>query len=220
MGAPPEARGLHFPAIWGSGKTHSADVAESSSVPCSNDEEAMIRLRAGDAAALNYLLDRYARLVLHVAHRILEDFGEAEEIVQDVFFQIYQKAECFDSSRGTAKAWILQIAFHRSLDRKSYLNRRGFYTGTNVEGLSDTLSGKTDLDRELGDKINRLKLEKAFEDLPELQRKTLEMFFFEGLELREITDRLRESFGNVRHHFYRGLERLRESGFVQQLRNR
>jgi RNA polymerase sigma-70 factor (ECF subfamily) len=220
MGGPPEARGMPFPAMWGSEKSNSADVAEPSSVECPNDEDVMFRLRAGDADALNYLLDRYARLVLHIAHRVVQDLGEAEEIVQDVFLQIYQKADLFDASRGTTKAWILQIAFHRSLDRKSYLGRRGFYTGTNVEGLSDSLSGKTDLDRELGAKINRAKLEKAFEDLPELQRRTLEMFFFEGLELREITDRLQESFGNVRHHFYRGLERLRESRFVQQLRDR
>src|ERR1700691_777427 len=101
MGVPPEARGLPFPAIWGSEEPQSTDIAEPSNVQCLTDDDAMSRLRAGDADALNYLIDRYARLVLHIAHRILQDFGEAEEIVQDVFFQIYQKAERFDSSRGT-----------------------------------------------------------------------------------------------------------------------
>lgn len=220
MGVPTGARGLSFPAIWGAVKSHSVDDPQTSGGQCLNDEEAMLRLRSGDPNALSYLLERHSRLVFNVARRIVQDFGEAEEIVQDVFFQIYQKAELFDPLRGTTKAWILQMAFHRSLDRKSYLARRGFYNGANVEELSDTLSGKIDLDRELGAKINRVKLEKAFEELPELQRRTLELFFFEGLDIKEITDRLQESFGNVRHHLYRGLERLRESGFVQQLRSR
>src|SRR5579871_6707886 len=164
MGIPTGARGLHFPAIWGAVKSHSVNAAHTTDTHCSNDEEAMARLRAGDTTALNYLLDRHSRLVFNIARRIVQDFGEAEEIVQDVFFQIYQKAELFDPSRGTTRAWILQMAFHRSLDRKSYLARRGFYSGANVEDLSETLSGKTDLDRELGTKINRVKLEKAFED--------------------------------------------------------
>jgi RNA polymerase sigma-70 factor (ECF subfamily) len=61
-------------------------------------------------------------------------------------------------------------------------------------------------------------LERAFEQLPEIQRVTLELFYFEGLELREISERLNEPLGNSRHHFYRGLERLRKSAFVQRLR--
>ena len=220
MGIPPEGQGLSFPTIWSESKSHSADVPRPAIIQYSDDEELMSRLRAGDTSALNSLLDRYSRLVLDIAHRVLQDFGEAEEIVQDVFFQIYQKAELFDPSRGKTKGWILQIAFRRSLDRKSYLSRRGFYVGIDVEDLADSLSGRTDLDRELGAKLNRVQLEKAFEDLPELQRRTLELFFFEDIAIRDITIRLNQSVGNIRHYLYRGLERLRESGFVQKLRDR
>jgi RNA polymerase sigma-70 factor, ECF subfamily len=60
-------------------------------------------------------------------------------------------------------------------------------------------------------------LQKAFEELPEMQRRTLELFYFEGLALREVSAELSESLGNVRHHFYRGLERLRNSALVQRL---
>jgi RNA polymerase sigma-70 factor, ECF subfamily len=178
----------------------------------------MARLRANDSNALNLLCDRYSRLFLGIALRILHDYGEAEGVVQEAFFHVYQKAKLFDPSKGTAKAWIVQIAFHRALDRKSYLDRRGFYLGTEIASLDDTLLGETDLDREVGAKLNRVQLEKAFEELPEKQRRTLELFYFEGLELREIVEKLNEPLGNVRHHLYRGLERLRKSAFVQSLR--
>jgi RNA polymerase sigma-70 factor (ECF subfamily) len=58
----------------------------------------------------------------------------------------------------------------------------------------------------------------AFEDLTQMQRRTLELFYFQGMELREISQRLGEPIGNVRHHFYRGLERLRKSPAVKRLR--
>lgn len=180
----------------------------------------MTRICAGDSSALRVLLDRYSRLVLGIANRILHDHGEAEEVVQDVFFQVYQKAIQFDPDRGTAKAWIMQIAFHKTFDRKSYLNRTRFYSGVEVGASCDALRDDTDLDRELGAKLNRVQLEKAFEELSDMQRKTLELYFFEGLALTDISNRLNESKANIRHHFYRGLERLRESIFVRRLRDR
>jgi RNA polymerase sigma-70 factor (ECF subfamily) len=78
--------------------------------------------------------------------------------------------------------------------------------------------GETDLDREIGAKLNRVQLERAFEQLPEMQRLTIELFYFEGMDLREISKKLNQPLGNSRHHFYRGLERLRKSAFVQRLR--
>jgi len=116
----------------------------------------------------------------------------------------------FDEAKGSAKNWIIQIAMHRALDRKSHLARRGFYAGTDIAALGDTLLGETDLDREIGAKLNRVQLEKAFEQLPEMQRLTLELFYFEGLDLREISEKLNQPLGNSRHYFYRGLERLRK----------
>jgi RNA polymerase sigma-70 factor, ECF subfamily len=182
-----------------------------------SDEDVLARLQA-DSGALQILFDRYSRLVLDVGLRVLRDRGEAEEIVQDVFFYIYRKAGLFDPSKGVVKAWIVHIAYHRALDRRAYLTRRGFYVGTNIDSLDDSLLGATDLEHEVGAKLSRAKLENAFHRLPELQRKTLELYYFEGLELREISEELDEPLGNVRHHFYRGLERLRQCASVRKLR--
>jgi RNA polymerase sigma-70 factor (ECF subfamily) len=178
----------------------------------------MARLQTQDADALEVLFDRYARLVFRIARGVLRDSGEAEDVVQEAFFHLYKKAALFDSAKGTAKNWILQVALHRALDRKTHLARRGFYVGTDVGAVGDTLLGRTDLDREIGAKLDRVQLEKAFEELPNVQRMTLELFYFEGLELREISEKLNEPLGNTRHHFYRGLERMRKSVFVQRLR--
>jgi RNA polymerase sigma-70 factor, ECF subfamily len=184
-----------------------------------SDEELMERLRAQDSEALDHLFRRYGRLVMGIAFRTLRDHGEAEDTVQDTFLYIYRRAVLFDAQKGTAKAWIVQVAFHRSLDKKSYLARRGFYLGTEIDSTDDTLSGNTDLDREVGGRLNRAKLEEAFAELPQEQRRTLELFFFEGMDMREIAGKLSESVGNVRHYYYRGLERLRKTAFVRGLRS-
>jgi RNA polymerase sigma-70 factor (ECF subfamily) len=187
-------------------------------VAAPTDEQVMTHLQAQDPGALEILFDRYARLVFRVARGVLRDSGEAEDVVQEAFFHLFKKAALFDSAKGSAKNWILQLALHKALDRKAHLARRGFYLGTDVGMVGDTLLGRTDLDREIGSRLDRLQLEKAFDELPGAQRLTLELFYFEGLELREISERLNEPLGNTRHHFYRGLERLRKSVFVRRLR--
>jgi RNA polymerase sigma-70 factor (ECF subfamily) len=218
MSSTPPGRALTFPIAWSGKQERSAAPAPISERRDPSDEELMGRLQSNDTNALELLFDRYASLVLRIARRVIRDNGEAEDVVQEVFFHLYKRAELFDGSKGTAKNWILQLARHRSLDHKAHLTRRGFYLGTDIASLDDTLLGDTDLDREVGARLDRVQLEKAFEQLPSSQRTTLQLFYFEGLELREISQRLNESFGNTRHHFYRGLERLRGSAFLQRLR--
>ncbi|HEY4904903.1 MAG TPA: sigma-70 family RNA polymerase sigma factor [Candidatus Sulfotelmatobacter sp.] len=218
MSSPANGRALAIPLVWTGNAGHSVAVPEGASVRSPSDEELMARLQAKDTDALESLFGRYSRLVSSIAFRILRDYSEAEEVVQEAFFYIYQKSALFDPGKGGAKAWIVQVAYSRALDRKAHLSRRGFYVGTEIESLDDTLAGKTDVEREIGSKINFAHLQRAFQDLTQMQRRTLELFYFEGLELREISEKLHQPFGNVRHHFYRGLERLRKSPSVQRLR--
>jgi RNA polymerase sigma-70 factor (ECF subfamily) len=178
----------------------------------------MAWIQAKDSKGLDMLYTRYSRLVFGIALRILNDKSEAEEAVQEAFFSLYQKALLFDPAKGSAKGWLVQIAFSRARDRKAHLSRRGFYSGTDIESLGDTLLGQGDIEREVAVRIEFSQLLPAFEDLTQMQRNTLELFYFEGLELTEISERLHEPFGNVRHHFYRVLERLRKSPAVRRLR--
>jgi RNA polymerase sigma-70 factor (ECF subfamily) len=176
---------------------------------------------AENADALNELFSRHSRLVYGIALRILRDAGEAEEVVQECFLYVYRKALSFEASRGSAKVWIIQVAYSRARDRKSHLLRRGFYLRTDIEsgGLEGTLAGNADLEREIGAKVDFDRLQCAFDELTEVQCETLKMFYFDGMELKEISERLHAPLGNVRHHFYRGLERLRKSAVVERLRN-
>jgi len=186
-----------------------------------SDEALMSMVRANDAEALNLLFSRHSRLVYSIALRILHDAGEAEEAVQECFLYVFRKAETFEPSRGSVKIWIVQVAYSRARDRKAHLARRGFYLRTEIEpdGLDGSLAGQGDMEREVGARLDFDRLRCAFRDLTELQRQTLKLFYFEDLELREISERLKEPLGNVRHHFYRGLERLRKSAIAERLRD-
>lgn len=186
-----------------------------------SDEELVARVRTQDSEALDLLFTRYSRLVYSIALRILHDAGEAEEVVQECFLYVFRKACAFEPSRGSAKVWIVQVAYSRARDRKAHLCRRGFYLRRDLEpdGLEGPLAGQGDVEREIGARIDFESLHCAFEELTQVQRKTLELFYFEGMNLREISELLHEPFGNVRHHFYRGLERLRKSALAERLRD-
>ena len=177
-------------------------------------------LNSLDCGDIDFLFDRYAGLVLGIARRVLGNNSEAEEVLQEVFFYIYERPQLFDPAKGSRKAWLVQIALSRSLDRKLYLLRRGFYSGVDICSLKDSLPSKTDLEHEAESRLNRRNLERAFAELTEKQRRTIDCFYFRGLELTEISALLHESLGNVRHHLYRGLKSLRENAHVLALRQK
>jgi RNA polymerase sigma-70 factor (ECF subfamily) len=218
MSSPPNGRALAFPVVWGTGSQSAVAEARTVEVRSPSDEELMDLVQARDSDALDLLFGRYAKLVFGIGLRVLGNRSEAEEVVQETFLYVFQKAILFDSGKGSAKGWVVQIAVSRARDRRAHLSRRGFYAGTDIDSVDDTLLGQVDIEREVGVRLDFTQLQGAFDDLTQMQRRTLELFYFEGLELREISERLHEPFGNVRHHFYRGLERLRKSPAVKRLR--
>ena len=149
MSSPPQGRALTFPIAWsqGQGQELAVPARKAAGDRSPSDEEVMARLQSNDSGALEILFGRYARLVLAIARGIVRDSGEAEDVVQEAFFYLYKKSMLFDEAKGSAKNWIIQIALHRALDRKSHLARRGFYAGTDIAVLGDILLGDTDLDR-------------------------------------------------------------------------
>src|ERR1700726_4273382 len=194
MSSPTNGRALALPVVWGSTREPALSLP-GVEVRSPSDEEVMSSLQAKDSKALELLFDRYSGLVFGIALRILHDYSEAEEVVQEAFFYIYQKALIFDPLKGSAKGWVVQVAFSRARDRKAHLSRRGFYSGTDIDSLDDTLPGQNDVEREIGARLDFSQLQCAFEDLTHMQRQTLEMFYFEGMELREISERPPEPLG-------------------------
>lgn len=168
----------------------------------------MEELRKGNGDALCVLFDRCHRLVLSIASKIVHDRVEAEDVMQEVFLEIYQAVDKFDPSRGTPRTWILQYAYHRSLNRRRYLKLRessNLQDVANLEASSFSRNGHDELSwRELATVVRR-----GLETLSRDQRETLQLALFEGLLLKEIAGRKRQSLGNVRHHYYRGIKKLR-----------
>ena len=180
------------------------------SMPNLSDEDVIERLRQGHADALPILFDRFYRLVLRIAARILRDPGEAEDLMQDVFLELFNKAAQFDPSRGSAKTWILQYAYHRSLSRRQYLALRNFYDRRQISEREVSESNSGDVSwRGLTFPEWRRVIEQGLATLTQKQRKTLELACFDGLLLSEVAERTKESLPNVRHYYYRWLEGLR-----------
>lgn len=171
-----------------------------------SDESLMGAVVRGSKEALGLLFRRHRQAVLNVAGRILRDASEAEDLCQEVFLLLFKKAKLFDASKGTASSWIIQIAYHRAMNRRQYLSHRQHYNAQDLDeeqigGGSQPLFIDGITARDL---LNRLR-----EQLSGEQRETLELHFFEGYSLREIAEKTKQTLGNVRHHYYRGLERLR-----------
>jgi RNA polymerase sigma-70 factor, ECF subfamily len=141
-------------------------------------------------------------------------------LVQEVFLHLFAKQVNFDPEKGAAKPWIVQVACRRALDRRTYLVRRRFWSGTNLDLVAESLSGGIDLEKALASNSSRVELQRVLDELPEKQRVVLQLFFFEAMELKEISESIGESLANVRHSYYRGLERLRRGAFAQQLRDK
>lgn len=179
--------------------------------PNMTDEDVMERLRNGDPGALPILFDRFHRLVMKIALRILRDAGEAEDVMQEIFLEIFNKAGQFDPAKGSAKTWILQYAYHRSLSRRQYLALRNFYDRRQTTELEVLESNRVDISwRGLTSEEWRRVIQQGLATLNEKQRKTVEMVCFQGLLLSEIAEQTKESLPNVRHHYYRGLQALRK----------
>jgi RNA polymerase sigma-70 factor (ECF subfamily) len=190
-------------------------VSESREVEVS-DEALMIGICDGSREALALLFRRYARLVRTVAMRILRDGSEADDLLQDVFLFIHRNCSVFDSSKAAVRSWIVQMTYHRAIDRRRYLNTRHFYTRLDLEGVTNLPASRAE-NREseafLGRLVGNTTVQGLLDTLSDDQRNTLSLHFFEGFTFDEIAEKLEQPLGNIRNHYYRGLDKLRKQVF-------
>jgi RNA polymerase sigma-70 factor (ECF subfamily) len=175
-----------------------------------SDEILILNISNGSREALSILFQRRARTVFNVASRILKDNSEAEDLVQDLFLFLFHKASQFDPTKGSAASWIIQMTYHRAIDRRRYLTTRNHY---NAQEFNEDRHQATRGQISISDVAARVLLHKLRAELSPEQRETLELHFFEGYTFHEIAERTGQALGNVRHHYYRGLERLRSHVF-------
>ncbi len=99
-----------------------------------SDEQLMACLQQGQNDALAVLFDRYQKLVLSIALKIVRDRQEAEDVTQTVFLDVYRAVAQFDPRKGNTKVWLMQYAYHRAINRRQHLLAREFYQNTELEG--------------------------------------------------------------------------------------
>jgi len=177
-----------------------------------SDEVLISRICADDSDALGLLFSRYARLVWTIGRRILRNNEEADDLLQDVFLLVRRRASAFDPAKGGVRSLLVQMCYQRAFSRRRDLTRRNFYSDKDVSGNTVVANHSSfpPYDEGLEARFGRATLKKAFEDLTTEQRETIQLCFFEGYTLEEIAVRLGLSYGNVRHHYYRGLAKLRK----------
>jgi RNA polymerase sigma-70 factor (ECF subfamily) len=178
------------------------------------DAELMGHLRAGCNDALSILFDRYHRLVLSIALKIVRDPGEAEDVMQTVFLEIFRSVAQFDPAKGTTKVWILQYAYHRAINRRQHLSARNFYNQTNLENVENRLPETASPFGRLTQSELKHLLRQGLATLSAPQKRVIELASSSGLSIKEISAKTGDSSVNVRHHYYRGLQKLR--AFVGQ----
>jgi RNA polymerase sigma-70 factor, ECF subfamily len=168
------------------------------------------RMATGDREAFASFYDRYAALVLTFATRLLQVRADAEDLLQEVFLQVWRQAKSYDQARGSPKAWIITITRSRAIDKLRSRRRQDESAGS--PPLSSPLDGGGKGGSGAAKSEARLTVHGALAQLPEAQRVVLELAYFDGFTQSEIAARLGEPLGTVKTRLRAGLERLR--GFL------
>ncbi|HKW16859.1 MAG TPA: sigma-70 family RNA polymerase sigma factor [Terriglobales bacterium] len=182
----------------------------------SDDNTLILQLGAGNHDALAVIVDRYQQLVLSVALRIVRDQSEAEEVVQTVFLEVFRHPAQFDPRRGTLKMWLLQFAYSRSLNARAYLERRKFYSRVDLAAV-ECYGRCFEVPGQLSTSETARLIRQGLRGLNERQKRAIKLIFFQGLSLEEAARECGETLAATRHHYYRGLTKLRE--IIQLTRN-
>lgn len=180
-----------------------------------SDENLIAEICVGSREALALLFNRYVKVVRHIGRRILRDDAEADDLVQDLFLFLQQKCSIFDRAKGSAGSWIVQMTYQRAIEQRRRLAIRQFYKHQDIQSSANQMVGIPTIDQDYSPEVvfGRNGLQKIVGVLSNDQREILRLYFFEGYTLAEIGIRLGQPLGNIRHHYYRALDKLRQQMF-------
>jgi RNA polymerase sigma-70 factor, ECF subfamily len=192
------------------------------------DAELVAAVATGDVEAFAVLYDRYAQAVYRAAFRRLGDRQVAEEVLQDTYLALWNRAELFDASAGSLLVWLSTIARNRAVDRLRAFGRRPAAVPLSAVAPADDHDGGTvertmaraellgsgprsvDPEQALEDAGLRAEIREAIGTIPRLERQVIELAYFEELTQSEIAARLGWPLGTVKTRTRRALGRLRE----------
>ena len=183
--------------LMGAMEQRAADPGDSS-----NDMRLIACIRAGDQQAMSELYDRYGKVVYAVALRVLQEATAAEDVLQDVFMQLWRNPDAFDASRGSLAPWLAVIARHRSID---VIRKRR----PEVDIEDCVIAGGQDLSNEAERSLVVEKVRVVLAQMDPNQRKALELAYFQGLTHSEIAEKTGEPLGTIKTRIRSGLQLLR-----------
>jgi len=188
--------------------------------PTTPNQDELARLQAGllhamargDKGALAQLYDSLAKPLYSLAYRVLNDASEAQDIVQDVFVQMWTKSATYDTSRGSVFGWAATLTRNRAIDRVRMRKRRAELLAESAPDLQPAPpAGEGDSAASLWIQEKAGAVRTALSQLAPDQKKAIELAFFSGLTQQEIAEKLSEPLGTIKARIRRGLLKLRES---------
>lgn len=174
------------------------------------------RLRARDQGALDTLYERYSKVVYAIALRIIGQPADAEDVVVDSFWQVWQQAESYDSTRGQLRTWIVTIARSRALDRLRAMRRSPLAGAEEVNVAGREMAADDDPEQSAWLSQQSAIVRGALAALPREQRQALELAYYHGLSQSEVAERLGEPLGTIKTRMRLGMMKLREQLQVLQ----
>lgn len=180
-----------------------------SNQPDASDTDLMTAIAARDDSALRAMYDRYSPLVLAICLRVLHDRSESEDVLVDVFWEVWERAERFDGQRGSAVSYLSTLARSRAIDRRRSLESRG---NRKLESLENTPTAVATDGNPSGNAIadeNRRMIGQALGNLDPNQRQAIECAYYDGLSHSEIAARLNKPLGTIKTYIRTGLLRLK-----------
>lgn len=175
----------------------------------SPDATLLLRLLKKDVGAFEQLYDRHSRLVYGLVLRILQQASTAEEVVQDVFLQLWRNAAHYDSSRGSFVPWLCTLARNRALDQLRLKSERQRRREDQPEELPTTVVSP-EYEKLIDEKRRAERVRALMASLAPQQKKAIELAYFEGLSHSEIAAALKQPLGTVKSWIRNGLLRLKE----------
>lgn len=167
--------------------------------------------RERDVNALETLYDRYSRLVHSLVLRMLQQAASAEEIVQDVFLQLWRNAHLYQASRGPLLPWLLTLARNRALDHMRLKREKQRRREDEIdEVVAPVAVAAPDFEAQIDEQRRAARVRELMRALPALQFKAIELAFFEGLSHSEIAAAMQQPLGTVKSWIRNGLLRLKE----------
>jgi RNA polymerase sigma-70 factor (ECF subfamily) len=173
------------------------------------DVKLLERIARGDGGAVGELYDRYGSTLFPIAIRIVRDRTEAEDVLHDAFVAVSERAKQYTVERGSVVAWLVTLVRNLSIDRMRRRERRGALTRDVL--TYEPPASERDPERLMSEATERAKIRAALASLPEAQRQTLEVAFFEGMSYPEIAARENVPLGTIKSRAARALAALREA---------